>query len=68
MDLSQVAQDTVLKGTFLQELFETIEAGNFTDIEIESEVDVEEEVVGTAYLRIPYIGWLKIWFAQLIGG
>ncbi len=29
---------------------------------------VEEEVVGTAYLRIPYIGWLKIWFAQLIGG
>jgi len=27
----------------------------------------EEQLIGKALLKIPYIGWIKIWFSQLIG-
>lgn len=51
--------------TFINELGFVIKGDN-NDVS-DPYIVIEDQVVGKAVLRIPYIGWIKIWFAQIVG-
>ena len=51
--------------TYINELDFVIKGDN-NDIQDPSLVN-QDQVIGRAVLRIPYIGWIKIWFTQILG-
>lgn len=56
------------RATFINEDDNSFEVKGDNNKAPDGEVVKNEDVVGVAVLKIPYIGWVKILFAKLIGG